>query len=316
MNNPLQRRVLLPFLVTVSESSEGQAVTHFECQAEDAEHAKEQAVNAYPGAQILSIHDMSNFPHELVVTVDAACPQRPSIGFHYEGMEIRDPFTSACGRFIIEPAEYGLEHEHAYQLQRLNDAVSAATEVAIEQATAHLNRHLRDAGHEPLQDFFKGSCDERHAIWRSLAAYMVASLNASHRKRMGHAIAAVDAAPSIARIGAEGLKLIADERSAFPGVKGWWNAMPLPRGQVCVHGHDQVEVSPLWVESSKISIRVFDLDGKLLSTNVIDGREGLNRLYQAYIGYRPDDDSFEPDATRLLARVCEAAYRHATGDAQ
>lgn len=310
MNNPTQRGVLLPFLVTLRDASEDQPITHFECRAEDAEHAKEQAINAYPGAQILSIHDMNNFPHQLVVTIDAACQERPSIGFHYEGMEIRDPFTSACGRFIIEPSEYGLEHEHAYQLQRLNDAVSAATDVAIEKAMDQLNRHLQDAGHEPLQDFFKGSCDERHAIWRSLAAYMVASLNASHRKRKEQAIAAVAAAPSIT----EGIKLIADERSAFPGVNGWWNATPLPLGQICVHRHDNEDVSALWLETAKVSIRVFDLDGKLLSTNVIDGREGLNRLYEAYIGYRPDDDSFEPDATKLLARVCEAAYRHATGD--
>lgn len=316
MNNPTQSAVLLPFLVTVRESSEDQPVTHFECQAEDAEHAKEQAINAYPGAQILSIHDMKNFPHELVVAIDPTCQDRPSIGFHYKGMAIHDPFTSACGRFIIEPSEYDLEHVHAYQLQSLNEAVSKATEVAIEQATAHLNLRLQKAGHEPQRAFFEGSCEERHAIWTSLAAYMVATLNASHRKRKEQAIAAVAAAPSITRIGAEGVKLIADERSAFPGVKGWWNAMPLPLGQVCVHGHDQDEVTALWVESAKISIRVFDLDGKLLSTNVIDGREGLNRLYEAYIGYRPDDDAFESDAIKLLARVCEAAYRHATGDAQ
>lgn len=314
MNNPTQRSVLLPFLVTVRESSEGQPVTHFECQAEVAEHAKEQAVNAYPGAQTLSIHDVDNFPHQLVIAIDAACHDGPSIGFHFEGMTIRDPFKSACGRFVIEPTEYDLEYEHAQQLQRLNESVSAATDVAIEQATAHLNRHLQEAGHEPQQAFFEGSCDERHAIWRGLAAYVVAALNASQRKRKEQALAAVAAGTSVTSIGAEGIELIADERSAFPGVKGWWNAMPLPRGQVCVHGHDQEEISALSVGSSKISIRVFDLDGNVLTTNVLDGREGLNRLYEAFIGYRPDDDSFEPDDIKLLARVCEAAYRHATGD--
>lgn len=316
MNPSATSGTLRPFNVTLRETPRDNHTIEFNCQADDAAHAKEQAENAYPAAQVLCIHDMSIFPHELVVTVDPTQQDRPSIGFHYEGMEIADPFTSACGRFIIEPAEYGLDHAQAHHLLRLNEVVAAATDKAIEQATALVNQALADEGREPQAGFFQGVSEERNAIQGSIAAYMVASMNASYRKRKSECLEVLAPATTGSRIGEAGITFTAEERPAFPGVTAWWNAEPLPLGQVCVHDAEGgAGNGAIWIESSKISIRVFGLDGAALSTSVVVGRAGLNDLYEAFVGHRPDDDAFEPDAVKLLARVCEAAYRHATGDA-
>lgn len=316
MNPSATSGTLRPFNVTLRETPRDNHPIEFNCQADDAAHAKEQAENAYPAAQVLCIHDMSNFPHELVVTVDPTSGDRPSIGFHYEGMEISDPFTSACGRFIIEPSEYGLDHAQAHHLLRLNEMAAAATEKAIEVATAIVNQALVEEGREPQAGFFQGASVERNAIQGSIAAYMVASMNASYRKRKSACLEVLAPETAGRRIGEAGITFTTEERPAFPGVTAWWNAEPLALGQVCVHDAEGgTGNGVIWVESSKISIRVFDLDGAALSTSVVVGRAGLNDLYEAFVGYRPDEDALEPDAVKLLARVCEAAYRHATGDA-
>lgn len=304
------------FVVTIREAMEESNTIDFNCQADDAGHAKEQAENAYPTAQILCIHDMSNFPHELVVTVDPTKQDLPSIGFHYEGMAIADPFTSSCGRFIIEPSEYGLDHAQAHHLLRLNEVVATATEKAIDQAVALVNQALFDEGREPQAGFFQGPSEERNAIQGSIAAYMVASVNASYRKRKSACLAVLTPETADRRIGKAGIAFIPEERPAYPGVKAWWNATPLPLGQICVHDAEgDVKIGTSWIETSKICIRVFDLDGVALSTSVVHGRAAINKLYEAHVGYLPDDDEFEFDEVRLLTRICEVLYRHATGDA-
>lgn len=262
-----------------------------------------------------SFHPMYNFPHQLVVVNDQADQDRPIIGFNFNGMTISDPFASSCGRFLIEPFEYDLNYEQAQQLRLFNDAITAATEQALERATSHVNQLLLVQGLEPKAGFFKSAVVERNAIWSSLAAYLVASLNAEYFKQTSVTKAFEPRRGQSIRIAPTGIEFVRDERAALPSIQGWWNATPLPRGQICVHnptgGGPEVA---LWVQSSKIDIRVFDLGGKALFTAVVDGRDGLNKLYESFVGYRPDDDSFEPDAVKLLARVCEIAYRHATGD--
>jgi hypothetical protein len=45
--------VLKPFHMLVEEAGDDGETLEFECQAEDAEHACEQAVSAYPGCKVL-----------------------------------------------------------------------------------------------------------------------------------------------------------------------------------------------------------------------------------------------------------------------
>lgn len=258
---------------------------------------------------------MNHFPHRLVVTIDPSDQQRPSIGFVHQDMEIIDPFLSACGRFISEPFEYDLTYDQANELRQLNDAVTASTEKAIGHATDDLDKLLSAGGHVPKPGMLDATSAARHAIWTSLAQYVVAVINASHSSVPGTVPVNAES-PVAPRIAPQGIEFVTEIRDAFPGVTAWWNAQPLPLGQVCVYGNDDDALgSPLWIESSKVHIRIFDLAGQLLSSCAVDGREGLNSFHEALVGYRPDDDSFEPDASKLLAQVCEIAYRHATGDA-
>lgn len=51
-----------PFRVSLHESPGDKFILHFDCMAEDADHAAEQAENAYPGCEV--IHEME----------EASCP--------------------------------------------------------------------------------------------------------------------------------------------------------------------------------------------------------------------------------------------------
>lgn len=46
---------LLPFRVTLNEDRADKFKIHFECMAEDADHADEQAMNAYPQGEVLHV---------------------------------------------------------------------------------------------------------------------------------------------------------------------------------------------------------------------------------------------------------------------
>lgn len=54
--------------------------------------------------------------------------------------------------------------------------------------------------------------------------------------------------------------------------------------------------------------------GEVLDQRIVRGREGLNQLYVEMVGYRPDDDEFEPDLNKRRAGVMEMFYRHTTND--
>ena len=51
-----------------------------------------------------------------------------------------------------------------------------------------------------------------------------------------------------------------------------------------------------------------------LASFCVTGREGLNEWYAENVGYRPDDDEYEPDIRNLLAFVSEMMYRQTTDD--
>jgi hypothetical protein len=53
---------------------------------------------------------------------------------------------------------------------------------------------------------------------------------------------------------------------------------------------------------------------RTLSSFSVSGREGLNQWYADHVGYRPDDDEYEPDILKLLAFVSEMMYRQTTND--
>lgn len=260
---------------------------------------------------------MNHFPHQLVVANDLTEGDRPRIGFVFKDMVITNPFASTCGRFVVEPFEYGLSYEQAQQLRLFNDTITAATEKALETATDHINQLLLVNGLEAKPRFFRNAVAEREAIWSGLASYLVAAFNAA-RLKPAPSLNALDNSgrDQRGRIPATGIEFVRDVREALPAIQGWWNATPLPKGQICVHdpmGRTS-ELACLAV-ASKIDIRVFDHEGNPLFTSIVDGRAGLNTLFESLVGHRPDDDSYEPDAVKLLSSVSEMAYRHATGDA-
>lgn len=259
---------------------------------------------------------MQNFPHQLVVSHDPSIEPVPKIAFVYNDVAITDPCTSSCGRFLVEPFEYDLSYDQVEQLKRINDAVDAATDLAIQKGQQALDQALELVKDVKSSDFFGGPSPERQAIWSGLAAYVVTRFNAVHRKQSETTTQKIqENANSVPRIGQEGIELVRADREPLRGLNTWWNSLPLPMGHVCVFcEEEQGLAAPLWVESSRLNIRVFDLAGQCLATYAVDGRPGLNQAYEALVGYKPDEDSFEPDAVKLLARFCEMAYRHATGD--
>ena len=160
---------------------------------------------------------------------------------------------------------------------------------------------------------------ERQAIWNSLATYAVARLNSSQSTPAQPASqedpAPAQSASSVDRIGPQGIEFVYADREPLPGQGTWWNKLPLPAGHICVFGcNEQGLDNPIWVETAPLNIRVFDLAGKRLSTYALVGRAGINDVYQALVGYKPDEDEYTENPVKLLARLCEMAYRHATGD--
>ena len=258
---------------------------------------------------------MKNFPHQLVITQDPSADQDVTkIGFVFQGIEVVDPCTSSCGRFLVEPFVYDLDYEPLQQLQQLNEVVTAATDLAIQQAAASLNQYLKLGSHIQPGTFFDASSAERKAIWNSIAAYAVSQVNAVNRTKTAMLTPPFEQREG-ARVKNGDIEFVLQDRAPLQGVLAWWNASPLARGQICVFGVDDNGPSTaLWVESSWLNIRIFNLEGACLTTFAVEGRTGLNALYESLVGYKPDDECFEPDSVKLLSLVCEMAYRHATGD--
>ena len=44
----------------------------------------------------------------------------PAFGFEHNGMFIVNPYLSDCGRFTVDPSEYGLTADEARELAALN----------------------------------------------------------------------------------------------------------------------------------------------------------------------------------------------------
>lgn len=263
---------------------------------------------------------MKAFPHQLVVTHDPSNEPISKIGFVHQDIEITDPCLSSCGRFTVEASEYGLSREHAQYLHAIGAAVDNATDIAILHGMRTLNRSLQlEEGIGKAMTFFVEPSAERQAIWNSLATYAVARINSSQstpahpasQEDPPHA----DSASPVGRIGPEGIEFVYADRDPLPGHGTWWNRSPLPMGHICVFGSKEQGLdNPIWVETAPLNIRVFDLAGKCLSTYALVGRAGINDVYEALVGYKPDEDEYEENPVKLLARLCEMAYRHATGD--
>ena len=51
----LEVRSMKTYLVSLHEEKGDKFVMHFECEADDADHAEEQALNAYPLGEVINI---------------------------------------------------------------------------------------------------------------------------------------------------------------------------------------------------------------------------------------------------------------------
>lgn len=54
--------------------------------------------------------------------------------------------------------------------------------------------------------------------------------------------------------------------------------------------------------------------GDILAQRIVHGRKGMNDLYVDIVGYRPDEDEFQPDILKLRDGVLEMFYRFVTND--
>lgn len=87
----------------------------------------------------------------------------------------------------------------------------------------------------------------------------------------------------------------------------------LPLGDVQVHVPQRPDGLVSDFEKDHIRIEVLDVNRKVIDAHTVQGRQGLNDLYQRLIGYRPDDDVHLGDM-ELLQLTAEVAYRQTTGD--
>lgn len=117
---------------------------------------------------------MMNFPH---LIYDGLNEQGLScFCFTYEDFGIHNPFLSECGRFTVEPKDYGLTQDQATWFLALNDALEVATNDALNAGCLALQKAagVTDGGFAGI--YFSG--DESRALVRgTLCRYMVAEIN-------------------------------------------------------------------------------------------------------------------------------------------
>lgn len=86
--------------------------TTFDCQAEDADHAAEQAENAYPGAEITSTTKMAENLHAMQVSLDGGqtfVDAKDGVRIIYRGIPGEAPDTE--GELHINATSEGLIHD-------------------------------------------------------------------------------------------------------------------------------------------------------------------------------------------------------------
>jgi hypothetical protein len=82
------------------------------------------------------------FPKKLVAIESAR--GLPALAFYDDvsGCSIEDARVSSCGRFAVEPSQYGLTEADADTLRMLNELVESAHEAAINAAALHIQKAL------------------------------------------------------------------------------------------------------------------------------------------------------------------------------
>lgn len=98
----------------------------------------------------------------------------PVFGVVVDDFFIVDPFTSQCGRFVVDAQEaYGLSEEDAGALVCMNNALKAATEEAINAGCLSIQKALAIYSGDVAGLFFAGE-DAQLAVARSMQAYLAA----------------------------------------------------------------------------------------------------------------------------------------------
>jgi len=84
-----------------------------------------------------------------------------------------DPYMSECGRFEVEPSEYGLTQDQARFIKGFNDALEIATDDAINGGALEMQKFLGVTAGDFAGRYFSG-ISERNNIRHALAAYGLA----------------------------------------------------------------------------------------------------------------------------------------------
>jgi hypothetical protein len=105
---------LLPYRVTLKEDAGDKFTVAFDCQAEDTDHAEEQAENAYPGCEIVNITQMEPRPLGLVPVSLAAVAVCHPEDLHPEDEHVQ-------GVYLMEVQEWlGPEYKASAALDRFH----------------------------------------------------------------------------------------------------------------------------------------------------------------------------------------------------
>lgn len=103
------------------------------------------------------------------------------LGFDHEGSFVADPFSSACGRFPMDPNEYDLTIGQGNFIKGFNESLERATEAALTAGTKAMQDFLGVETGDFAGDYFAGTF-EKNKIRHALALYALEEYD----RKVGH----------------------------------------------------------------------------------------------------------------------------------